>query len=87
MSSYKELNEKYLNAVIKHEMLHTLGLKDIYDETLKKETLMYCSLDRDGNTFMTLVIVTNKLSTQFIDQLMMNKPDMPSQQLCQKKLK
>ena len=54
MSSYKELNEKYLNAVIKHEMLHTLGLKDIYDETLKKETLMYCSLDRDGNTLYDL---------------------------------
>ena len=35
-------------------MLHTLGFKDIYDERMKSETLMYARNDNDGTTLYDL---------------------------------
>lgn len=49
-----EDNQRYLSSVIKHEMLHTLGLKDIYDKSMKSETLMYGINDNDGTTLYDL---------------------------------
>lgn len=49
-----EDNQGYLSSVIKHEMLHTLGFKDIYDESMKRETLMYARNDNDGTTLYDL---------------------------------
>lgn len=47
-------NQRYLSSVIKHEMLHTLGLKDIYDKKMKQETLMYGINNNDGTTLYDL---------------------------------
>lgn len=44
----KGLNEEetdYLKGIIKHEMLHTLGFVDIYDNSLKNKTIMYYATD------------------------------------------
>ena len=49
-----EDNQRYLSSVIKHEMLHTLGFKDIYDKSMKSVTLMYGINDNDGTTLYDL---------------------------------
>ena len=36
-----ETYTEYLKGIIKHEMLHTLGFVDIYDSSLKFDTIMY----------------------------------------------
>lgn len=40
------LDVDYLKGIIKHEMLHTLGFKDIVDSTLKNKTIMYYTSER-----------------------------------------
>ena len=39
------LDIELFKAVVKHEMLHTLGLGDIYDKTQKTKTIMYHEFD------------------------------------------
>ena len=43
-----ETGENMFTTVVKHEMLHTLGFKDIYDESLKNSTVMYYSINDDN---------------------------------------
>lgn len=39
-----ETNETALSFVVKHEMMHTLGFCDIYDQELMNKTIMYYSI-------------------------------------------
>lgn len=41
-----KLDVDYLKGIIKHEMLHTLGFKDVFDSTLKNKTIMYYTSER-----------------------------------------
>lgn len=50
----QNLNENdidYLKGIIKHEMLHTLWLKDIYDKSFQDRTIMFLIAKRVHNTF------------------------------------
>lgn len=45
----QNLNENdidYLKGIIKHEMLHTLGFKDIYDKLLQNRTIMFFDCEK-----------------------------------------
>ena len=45
----QNLNENdvdYLKGIIKHEMLHTLGFKDIYDDSLQNRTIMFYDCEK-----------------------------------------
>lgn len=56
----QNLNENdidYLKGIIKHEMLHTLWFKDIYDKSLQDRTIMFLIAKRVHNTFTTLFIL------------------------------
>lgn len=48
-----ELNVELFKAVVKHEMLHTLGLADIYDEQYKTKTIMYHTFNSETPTDLT----------------------------------
>lgn len=59
ITAQQNLNEKdigYLKGIIKHEMLHTLGFKDIYDKSLQDRTIMFFLIaKRVHNTFTTFL--------------------------------
>ena len=38
-------------SIVQHELLHTIGFVDIYDEELKNTTIMYHSLNRKNKTY------------------------------------
>ena len=40
-SKYDDYDSQFFEAVIKHEMLHTLGLDDMYDEKYSQRSIMY----------------------------------------------
>lgn len=40
-----------LTTIVKHELMHTLGFDDIYDESRKDDTIMYYSLNPNVTTF------------------------------------
>lgn len=49
ITAQQNLNEKdigYLKGIIKHEMLHTLGFKDIYDKSLQDRTIMFFDCEK-----------------------------------------
>lgn len=50
---YGDLNvyNDYFSAVIKHEMLHTLGFKDVYDKKYFNKTIMYGELSYQTRLF------------------------------------
>lgn len=44
-------SSKYFSALVKHEMLHVLGFKDVYDESYVDKTIMYGHLDHRDRIF------------------------------------
>lgn len=58
ITSQQNLNENdidYLKGIIKHEMLHTLWFKDIYDKSLQDRTIIFLIAKRVHNTFTTFL--------------------------------
>ena len=39
--------ESLFSLVLKHELMHTLGFRDVYDENLKNKTIMFHNIDND----------------------------------------
>lgn len=45
--------DSILTTVVQHELMHTLGFKDIYDESRKNDTIMYHALNPEVKTYTT----------------------------------
>ena len=50
-----------LESVVKHELLHTLGLADMYDEKYKDETIMYYAITEKKDLSQSDVEIINRL--------------------------
>ncbi|MGN1213233.1 MAG: hypothetical protein ACI4TZ_04255 [Christensenellales bacterium] len=44
-------DKKYMSATVKHEMLHVLGFKDVYDSEYQNKTIMYGELNSRTKLF------------------------------------
>ena len=60
IASQQNLNENdidYFKGIIKNEMLHTLGFKDIYDMSLQDRTIMFFDCEKVSQYIHDLFIL------------------------------
>ena len=46
-----DFNKEAISGIVKHEMLHTLGFSDVYDNEYQNKTIMYGNLDKNTTLY------------------------------------